>query len=299
MTLHTTPSSITLDISGEDYEYAGRMLHYKLGFEPPSSSPSPSPAPSPPNPFAKPSPLPIEHFNDHNADYDDRTIDGAFDEDDHQQPDAPDEESGSDGSNFSEVERAREEKRLYKKDNARPHSPTAEERDEEDRMDEEEYLQDIGHCSPPQSKSRKGKANRRLSQREEDEHEQAEDENEDCSPTRSKRQKGMVNRRSTEEEDEHEQADDEDEDYRRSGPISQSVKDAAYRLHKDYITAMEELARSCGKPSKTLFRLVGDENPTPRPLIAWNAYQSWYSSCGEKKKPKDSKYFIYFYPYLY
>ena len=109
------------------------------------------------------------------------------------------EESGTDGSDFSKTERTKETKRQYKKDNFRPHSPTVEERDEEDLMDEEEYLQDIQDIErhlPPRSKGQGKKAKRRLTRQEED-------------------------------KEDNQQADDEDGDFQhRSGPISQQVKDA-------------------------------------------------------------------------
>jgi hypothetical protein len=238
--------------------FISRLAEWHLDIRLPSPSPDPDTVPNDddeafnwgPTPFEQEAPeedITHEQGTQHQGDEDEGGI-----------------ESGSDGSDFSETERTNEAKRQYKKGNNRPHSPTVEERDEEDRIDEEEYLQDIEHRSPPQSKGRNGQ---RLTEQEE-------------------------------EEEENQQADDEDEDFQhRSGPISQSVKDAAYNLHRNYISAMEELARSCGKPSKALFRLVGDENVTPRPLLPWNAFQSWYSSCGEKKKPKDSKYLFQFISY--
>ncbi|KIM36129.1 hypothetical protein M413DRAFT_31884 [Hebeloma cylindrosporum] len=67
----------------------------------------------------------------------------------------------------------------------------------------------------------------------------------------------------------------------------EKIKDQAYRLHREYVTAMEDLAHSCGKPPKAIFRLVYDENATHYTLASWNAYQSWYALCGEKKRPKD------------
>lgn len=175
------------------------------------------------------------------------------------------EESGTSGSDFSETERSKESKRQHRKEYDQLHSPTREELEEEDLQAEDDYIQETEHWSLPRSKGRKGKAHQPVWQQDDDEGEQ--------------------------DDDEGEQADNEDEDFQhRSGPLPESVKDQAYTLHRDYTTAMEDLARSCSKPSKVLFRLVGDENATPRALVPWNAYQSWYPSCGEKKKPKGSSY---------
>jgi hypothetical protein len=166
------------------------------------------------------------------------------------------EESGTSGSDFSETERGKEAKRQHRKEYDRSHSPTAQELEEDDLEAEDEYVEETEHRSLPQPKGQKGNAHHLVRQ---------------------------------EEDDDGEQGDDEDDDFQhRAGPLPESVKDQAYTLHRDYIAAMEDLARSCGKPSKALFRLVGDENATPRALRPWNAYQSWYASCGEKKKPKDS-----------
>jgi hypothetical protein len=161
------------------------------------------------------------------------------------------EESGTSGSDFSETERGKEAKRQHRREYDRPHSPTVDELEEDDLQAEDDYIQETERRSLPRSKGRKGKA----------------------------------------QQSDGELSDDEDEDFQhRSGPLPESVKEQAYILHRDYIAAMEDLARSCGKPPKTLFRLVGDENATPRALVPWNAYQSWYASCGEKKKPKGSAY---------
>jgi hypothetical protein len=171
------------------------------------------------------------------------------------------EESGTSGSDFSETERGKEAKRQHRKEYDQLHSPTMEELEEDDRQAEEEYIQETELRSLPQSKGRKGKSHR------------------------------LVRQDSQEEDEDSKQADDEDETFpHRSGPLPESVKDQAYTLHRDYITAMEDLALSCGKPPKALFRLVGDENAIPWALVPWNAYQSWYASCREKKKPKDSSY---------
>ena len=166
------------------------------------------------------------------------------------------EESGTSGSGFSETEHGKEAKCQHRREYNQLHSPTVDELEEDDFQADEDYIQETELRSLPQSKGRKGKAHP-PDQREEDE--------------------------------DGEQADNEDDNFQhRAGPLPESVKDQAYSLHRDYIAAMEDLARSCGKPSKALFRLVGDENATPRSLRPWNAYQSWYASCGEKKKPKDS-----------
>jgi len=177
------------------------------------------------------------------------------------------EESGTSGSDFSETERGREAKRQYRREYNRPHSPTVDELEEDDLQAEDDYIQETERHSLPQSKGRKGKAQRSYQHQ---------------------------------ENDSGELSDDDDEDVQhRSGPLPESVKDEAFTLHRDYIAAMTDLARSCGKPPKTLFRLVGDENATPRALVPWNAYQSWYASCGEKKKPKDSAYIFRLNLYLF
>jgi hypothetical protein len=171
------------------------------------------------------------------------------------------EESGTSGSDFSETERGKEAKCQHRKEYDQLHSPTMEELEEDDRQAEEEYIQETELRSLLQSKGQKGKSHR------------------------------LVRQDSQEEDEDSKQADDEDETFpHRSGPLPESVKDQAYTLHRDYITAMEDLALSCGKPPKALFRLVGDENAIPQALVPWNAYQSWYASCGEKKKLKDSSY---------
>lgn len=177
------------------------------------------------------------------------------------------EESGTSGSDFSETERGKEAKRQHRREYNRPHSPTAQELEEDDLQAEEEYVQETEHRSLPKSKGQKGNAH--------------------CSVRQ-------------EEDDDDEQADDEDDDFpHRAGPLPESVKEQAYALHRDYIAAMEDLAHSCGKPSKALFRLVGDENAIPRALRPWNAYQAWYASYGEKKKPKDSKCICQFSTYSF
>ena len=176
------------------------------------------------------------------------------------------EESGTSGSDFSETERSKEAKRQHRREYDQLHSPTVDELEDDNLQAEEDYIRDTELRSLPQQ-GRKGKAHQPDQQ----------EENEDG-----------------------EQVDDEGEDFQhRSGPLPESVKDQAYTLHKDYITAMEDLARSCGKPPKALFRLVGDENATPRALVPWNAYQSWYASCGEKKKPEGSSYIFQLHSYLF
>ena len=145
------------------------------------------------------------------------------------------EESGTSGSDFSETERGKEVKCLYRREYNRPHSPTVDELKEDNLQAEDDYIQETEHHSLPQSKGRKGKAQ--------------------WSYQHQENESGEL-------------SDDDDEDVQhRSGPLPESVKDKAFTLHRDYIAAMTDLAHSCGKPPKTLFRLVGNKNATPRALV--------------------------------
>ena len=232
------------------------------------------------------------------------------------------EDSEISGSDFSETECGREAKRQHRREYNQLHSLTADELEEDDLQAEQDYVQETEVRLPPQPKGRKGKAHRPAWQEHDDDNDEQAGQEQDYIqetevrlPPQPKGRKGKAHwlarqedddddneqarqkddendeQAGQEDEEDDEQPDDEDEGFQhRSGPLPESVKDQAYTLHRDYITAMEDLARSCGKPAKALFQLVGDENATPRALVPWNAYQSWYASCGEKKKPKESSY---------
>ncbi|KAJ7336146.1 hypothetical protein DFH08DRAFT_965046 [Mycena albidolilacea] len=70
----------------------------------------------------------------------------------------------------------------------------------------------------------------------------------------------------------------------KAGAISGAVKDRLYELHDDFTTAVDELARSCGKSSLTLHQMVGNVIKTPRSLNAWNVWQRYFAETTPKEQ---------------
>ncbi|KAJ7312629.1 hypothetical protein DFH08DRAFT_973408 [Mycena albidolilacea] len=70
----------------------------------------------------------------------------------------------------------------------------------------------------------------------------------------------------------------------KAGAISGAVKDRLYELHDNFTTAVDELARSCGKSSLTLHQMVGNVIKTPRSLNAWNVWQRYFAETTPKEQ---------------
>ncbi|KAJ7884830.1 hypothetical protein B0H14DRAFT_3857071 [Mycena olivaceomarginata] len=65
---------------------------------------------------------------------------------------------------------------------------------------------------------------------------------------------------------------------------SGAVKDRLYELYDKFTTAVDELARSCGKSSLTLHQMVGTVIKTPRGLNAWNVWQRYFAETTLKEQ---------------
>ncbi|KAJ7301181.1 hypothetical protein DFH08DRAFT_979042 [Mycena albidolilacea] len=70
----------------------------------------------------------------------------------------------------------------------------------------------------------------------------------------------------------------------KAGAISGAIKDRLYELHDDFTTAVDKLARSCGKSSLTLHQMVGNVIKTPRSLNAWNIWQRYFTETTPKEQ---------------
>ncbi|KAJ7692811.1 hypothetical protein B0H14DRAFT_3662711 [Mycena olivaceomarginata] len=70
----------------------------------------------------------------------------------------------------------------------------------------------------------------------------------------------------------------------KAGAISGAVKDRLYELYDEFTTAVDELARSCGKSSLTLHQMVGTVIKTPHGLNAWNVWQRYFAETTPKEQ---------------
>jgi hypothetical protein len=75
----------------------------------------------------------------------------------------------------------------------------------------------------------------------------------------------------------------------KAGAISGAVKDRLYELYDEFTTAVDELARSCGKSSLTLHQMVGTVIKTPRGLNAWNVWQRYFAETTPKEQKCKSR----------
>ncbi|KAJ6524781.1 hypothetical protein B0H19DRAFT_1085170 [Mycena capillaripes] len=86
-------------------------------------------------------------------------------------------------------------------------------------------------------------------------------------------------------EDEGEK-DNEGDGNLKPGPIPAAVKERLYELYDEFTTAVDELARGCGKSSTTLHQILGTIIKIPRGLNAWNMWQRYFA----ETTPKEQKY---------
>ncbi|KAJ6607285.1 hypothetical protein B0H10DRAFT_1956381 [Mycena sp. CBHHK59/15] len=82
--------------------------------------------------------------------------------------------------------------------------------------------------------------------------------------------------------------DDEGDGNLRPGPIPAAVKERLYELYDEFTTAVDELARGCGKSSTTLHQILGTIIKMPRGLNAWNMWQRYFA----ETTPKEQKYLV-------
>ncbi|KAJ7873507.1 hypothetical protein B0H14DRAFT_3860058 [Mycena olivaceomarginata] len=78
--------------------------------------------------------------------------------------------------------------------------------------------------------------------------------------------------------------EDDDSGNLKAGAISGAVKDRLYELYDEFTTAVDELARSCGKSSLTLHQMVGTIIKMPRGLNVWNVWQRYFAETTPKEQ---------------
>ncbi|KAJ7900626.1 hypothetical protein B0H14DRAFT_2556086 [Mycena olivaceomarginata] len=70
--------------------------------------------------------------------------------------------------------------------------------------------------------------------------------------------------------------EDEDEGHTR-GPLSAEVRASLEVIQENFLTAIDDLAKSCGKSSQTLHRALGTTPKVGRAPSAWNVWQKWWA----------------------
>jgi hypothetical protein len=77
----------------------------------------------------------------------------------------------------------------------------------------------------------------------------------------------------------------EDEGHTR-GPLSAEVRASLEVIQENFLTAIDDLAKSCGKSSQTLHRALGTTPKVGRAPSTWNVWQKWWADEEDAKNRK-------------
>jgi hypothetical protein len=91
------------------------------------------------------------------------------------------------------------------------------------------------------------------------------------------------------EVEEEEDGNSDGKSYTR-GPIPDDIKELLYQAHNEFMAAVDDLAKRCGKSSTTLHEELGTVIRTGRAPSAWNVWQQYFGEL----IPKDSKSYMSF-----